>query len=62
MNQRGLTSWFPESIHRPPVEHVLYQQLLHEIRDTSKTVEEVGHDILTTNGYMKQDDGWYVFV
>ena len=60
MNQRGLTSWFPGSIYRPPVNRVLYQQLLHDIRDTPKTVEEVGHDILITNGYVEQADGWYL--
>jgi hypothetical protein len=52
-------NWNPMSIHEKPVRIELYQQLLCEIRDTPLSVEEVGHRILTQNGYVKRQDGFY---
>ena len=52
-------NWFPEGIHEEPAPIELYGQLIQEIRNTSKTVEQVGHFILTEYGYVKQHDGFY---
>lgn len=51
--------WYPEGIHSPPASDDIYQQLLNECRDTPRSIEEVGHEILERNGYTIQEDGWY---
>jgi hypothetical protein len=55
--------WFPEGFHKPPAPTELYNQLLmdiRDIRDSDKSVEEVGHNLLIKNGYEKKDgDDFY---
>jgi len=51
--------WYPEGIHSPPATDEIFQELLNEFRDTPRSMEEVGHEILVRNGYTIQSDGWY---
>ena len=61
-NRHMAMQWFPEGIHnKPPASTELYNKLLKEIRDTPRSVEEVGHDLLIQNGYEKKDgDDFYL--
>jgi hypothetical protein len=61
-NRHMAMQWFPEGIHnKPPASTQLYNKLLKEIRDTPRSVEEVGHDLLIQNGYEKKDgDDFYL--
>ena len=52
-------NWYPQGLHNKPASKELYQELLKDIRDTPRSVEEVGHDLLIKDGYIIKEDGWY---